>query len=53
MTERSFLNDWKFDIKIGRIFFLKDWEIQSVRIYRSKKGVKAHVIFKLKESVIK
>ena len=52
MIERSFLNEWEFDMKMGKIIFLKDWEIQSVRIYRSKKGVKAHVVFKLKEGVM-
>ena len=50
MTERSFLIDWESDMKLGKIIFLRDWEVKSVRIYRSKKGIKAHVVFKLKKA---
>ena len=52
MSERSFYDDWQFDMKWNRIEFLRDWEIQSVRMYRSKRGVKAHVVFKLKDDNI-
>ena len=37
--------DWNTDRKLGRFALLKNWDISSIRVYRSKKGVKVHVVF--------
>lgn len=42
----NFENDWETDKRIGKFGWLSNWEIQSIREYRSKKGIKVHVVFR-------